>query len=227
MLTRGTMDLDDSQAKNRVNTRRRLFKSVVSFFAILLVWIIIAPVLASWLIVEKNLVHADAIVVLGGSTAYVERTHKAAYLYKNGVSPQIFLTNDGVQAGWSQKEQRLLTYVELAKRELIAQGVSEAAIEILTTRVPGTIDEAKLLSKISTDRRWESLMIVTSANHTRRALWTFERVFTGDGAKVNIGIAPALAGPQSPQAFDWWLSRNGWKDVAGEYVKSIYYYCNY
>ena len=204
-----------------------LFKLIAFFFAILLVWIFLAPVLASWLIVEKNLTHADAIVVLGGSTAYIERTHKAADLYKNGASPQIFLTNDGVQAGWSQKEQRLPTYVELAKRELIARGVPESAIEILTARVPGTIDEAKLLSKTATERRWKSLMIVTSANHTRRALWTFSRVFTSNGAKANIGIAPALAGPQSPQAFDWWLSRTGWKDVAGEYVKGVYYYFNY
>lgn len=171
--------------------------------------------------------HADAIVVLAGSAAYIERTHKAAFIYKQGAAQKILLTSDGEQAGWSQREQRTPPFVELAKRELMANGVPESVIKILAPKVSGTIKEAELLSEIAAANRWKSLLIVTSAYHTRRSLRTFERVFANDGIDTNIGIIPALIGQQSPQPFDWWLSRNGWKDVAGEYVKSVYYYFNY
>ena len=205
----------------------RLLKAVIPFVGILLVWTFVAPFLAERLIVARPMDHADAILVLAGSSAYLERTKKAAFLYKEGVAPSVLLTNDGKNAGWSQKEQRNPPYVELAKRRLVAQGVPEAAIEIFSPQVSGTIAEAKLLGKKAAERRWKSLLIVTSAHHTRRALRTFESVFAANGVETQIGIVPALNGEQAPPAYYWWLTATGWQDVAGEYVKSAYYYFVY
>ena len=205
----------------------RLLKSVIPFVAILLVWTLVAPFLAERLIVARPMDHADAILVLAGSSAYFERTKKAAFLYKEGVAPSVLLTNDGKNAGWSQKEQRNPPYVELAKRRLVAQGVPEAAIEIFSPQVSGTIAEAKLLGKKAAERRWKSLLIVTSAHHTRRALRTFESVFAANGVETQIGIVPALNGEKMPPASYWWLTATGWQDVAGEYAKSAYYYFAY
>ena len=81
----------------------RLLKSVIPFVAILLVWTLVAPFLAERLIVARPMDHADAILVLAGSSAYLERTKKAAFLYKEGVASGVLLTNDGKNAGWSQK----------------------------------------------------------------------------------------------------------------------------
>jgi len=82
-----------------VSNRRTIFKSTVSVLAILSVWAFLAPFLAENLIVEKPLEHADVIFVLAGSSAYIERTRKAALIYKRGVAQKVVLTNDGEAAG--------------------------------------------------------------------------------------------------------------------------------
>ena len=205
----------------------RLLKSMILFVAILLVWTFVAPFLAERLIIARPMDRADAILVLAGSGAYLERTKKAAFLYKDGVAPGILLTNDGGKAGWSQKEQRNPPYVELAKQRLVAQGVPENAIEILSPEISGTIAEAQLLGKKAAERRWKSLLIVTSVHHTRRALRTFENVFAANGVETQIGIVPALNREQTLPAYYWWLTATGWQDVVGEYVKSVYYYLAY
>ena len=204
-----------------MNIRITRLKLLINFLAILLAWTFLASFLAKALVVEKPLGHADVILVLAGSSAYVERTHKAALIYKQGVAQRIVLTDDGGQAGWSQKEERNPSYVELAKRELVARGVPDDAIKILEPKVSGTLDEAKLVYKFALDNDWKSLLIVTSPYHSRRALRTFEGIFATNGLEANVGIVIA---EQIRQDFFWWLASNGWRDVAGEYVKSLVYY---
>src|SRR6266513_333855 len=216
--------MTSSPARVNKAAKFRLLKSGIFFVAILLVWTLVAAFLAERLIIARPMDHADAILVLAGSGAYLKRTQKAAFLYKEGVASGVLLTNDGKNAGWSQKEQRNPPYVELAKRRLVAQGVPEGAIEIFSPEVSGTIAEAKLLGKEAAERRWKALLIVTSAHHTRRALRTFESVFAANGLETQIGIVPALNGEKTPPASYWWLTATGWQEVAGEYVKCAYYY---
>src|SRR5437762_2686897 len=66
----------------------------------------VAPVLA-WaaarlLIVKSELAAPDAIVVLSGSSTYIERSNWAARLYREGRAPVIILTNDGLIGGWDR-----------------------------------------------------------------------------------------------------------------------------
>ena len=211
----------------KVTRRRTVVKSTMIFLTILFVWVFLAPNLAERLIVEKSLNQAEVILVLSGSSTYLERTRMAALVYKTGVAPKVLLTNDGGQASWSQKEQRNVPYVELAKRELVAQGVPDNAIEILAPEMSGTIMEAELLGKHSAERRWKSLLIVTSAYHARRALRTFKNVFAKNGVETEIGIVSPITGQQTPAPLYWWLTWRGWRDVAGEYVKSGFYYVYY
>lgn len=192
------------------------------FFAI---WILLAPSFAAYLIVEKPLTQADAIIVLSGSAAYKERTQRAAELYKKGVFPRIFISNDGERAGWSRSERRNLPFVELELRELIAGGVPPDAITVLPGEVTGTEWEATALAAEIDARPIKSLVIVTSAYHTRRALWTFEKILAGKG--VEVGVEHAPLGVDSPRPDWWWLSIRGWKTVGGEYVKSAAYWAYY
>ena len=193
--------------------------------ALIVGWIAVAPFLATWLIVDEPLEHADAIIVLSGSAVYKERTRKAAELYKQGVASRIILTDDGEQAGWSRKEQTNPPFVELEKRELVANGVLPAAITVLPGQVSGTDQEAKALANEISAKPVKSILIVTSAYHTRRALRTFEKILSGKG--VEIGIASAPPGEQTPGPNFWWLRPRGWQTVAGEYVKSAVYWVFY
>lgn len=202
----------------------RKFKIIAAVLILFFGWIVFAPFLAGYLIIEKPLKKADAILVLSGSSVFKERTHKAAQIYKSGVAKKILLSDDGVKAGWSQTEQRNPPFVYLAKRELIAQGVAENDIEILPGEVTGTIWEARNLEKKLAKENWKSVLLVTSPYHTKRALWIFEQVC---GKNADIGIVSGFVGEQTLPPWIWWLSIRGWKDVAGEYVKIFVYWVYY
>ncbi|MCC6824636.1 MAG: YdcF family protein [Acidobacteria bacterium] len=199
--------------------------AVIILAAVIGVWIIAAPFLAKFLIVEKPLDHADAIIVLSGSAVYKERTRKAAELFRNGLAPMIFITNDGTKSGWMSGEQRNIPFLELEQRELIADGVAPDAIFILPQLVAGTDEEAKAAVDAAEAYGIHSLMIVTSAYHSRRALWTFEREFAGKDAM--IGIEHPAAGINTPRPAYWYLRPRGWQMVAGEYVKFAVYWIFY
>jgi len=214
----------------KAKSERKLSRSfkVVSFILLLfLVWLFLAPFLAERLIIEKPLETADAILVLAGSHTYIERTQKAAELFKRGVSRKIYLTDDGEQAGWSRIEQRNPAFVELARNSLISQGVPTENIEILEPQVTGTIYEARILSEKVKSDNLKSLLMVTSAYHTRRAFSTFQRIFTENNQSTELGIVSPPTGEQTPPPYRWWLAKFGWQIVAGEYVKSIGYWVYY
>lgn len=215
--------------KTAVNERKLSgrFKFFSFFLLLFLFWIFAAPHLAKYLIVENPLEKADAILVLGGSRTYVERTRKAAELYKKGVAPKIYLTDDGEFAGWSRTEKRNPAFVELARNSLISNGVPAESIEILEPQVSGTIYEARISSEKAKTANLNSVLIVTSAYHTRRALWTFQRVFAGNNQSTELGITSPPTGEQTPLPQFWWIYRSGWNYVAGEYVKSLFYWVYY
>lgn len=204
---------------------KRRLKFGITFVVIGVGWVLLAPSLANYLIVEKPLEHADAIIVLSGSSVYKERTRKAAQLYKQGVASQIIITDDGEHAGWLSNEQTNPAFVELEQRELIANGVMPDAITVLPGLVSGTDQEAKAFENEITARPVNSVLIVTSAYHTRRAIRIFEKILAGKN--VEIGIVHAPPGEQTPNPNYWWIKPRGWQMVAGEYVKSAVYWAYY
>jgi len=208
-----------------VKNGSRAFKFTIALLLLSAAWILFAPFLAEWLIVEKTLEKADVILVLGGSSVYIERTQKAAEAFKQNVAPKILLTDDGEKTGWSRTERRNIPYVELAQRNLIALGIPTENIEIIKPIGSGTIYEAQTFKEKAERENWKQILLVTSAYHTRRTLWTFERVFENEA--VNFGIVSPPPGEQTPPLAYWWLAPHGWSFVAGEYVKSFYYWVYY
>jgi uncharacterized SAM-binding protein YcdF (DUF218 family) len=206
---------------------KRALKPLIAFLAFLIVWALVAPFLAENLIVEKPLEQADAILVLGGSRTYRERTQKAAELFKRGVAPKIYLTDDGESAGWSRTEKRNPPFVELARDALVANGVAPENIEILGPPATGTIYEARILAEKVKAANLRSVLIVTSAYHTRRALSTCQRILAENNQSPELGITSPPPGEQTPPPARWWLSPFGWQIVAGEYVKSVVYWVYY
>jgi len=185
----------------------------------------LAWVAAKALIVNLPLERADAVVVLSGSSAYLERTQLAAKLYADGRSSRIILTNDNLQGGWSETQQRNPFFVERERDNLIASGVNSEKIQIVPATVTGTYDECLKIRRYAETQGYKSLLFVTSAYHSRRALWTLRWVFRGSG--IEIGLDIVMPGRQMPPATTWWLSRRGWRVVALEYPKLIYYWLHY
>lgn len=192
---------------------------------LLLAWSILAWVAAKALVVRSELPHADALVVLAGSSTYVERTHRAAQLFAEGVAAKIVLTNDNLPSGWSAVHQRNPLFVERAADELRRQGVPAEKIEIVPGAVSSTYDEIKRVREYSVAHGLRSILVVTSAYHSRRAWWTLRHVFRG--SDVAIGLDAAVPGQQSPWPATWWWHRAGWQMVPVEYGKMVYYWLRY
>ena len=205
----------------RSSWRRRLCIAVL----ILAAWSLLAWGAAEALIVRAELEHADALVVLSGSSAYVERTQAAAQLWREGRAPVMLLTNDPMLSGWIEAEHRNPSFVVLATEELRSAGVAADRIEVLPQSVSSTYEEAVALRDYARARGLRSILVVTSSYHSRRALWTLRRVFQGSG--IEVGLYAVAPGEQMPAPATWWWHPFGWQVVALEYVKLIYYLLSY
>lgn len=188
-------------------------------------WELLAWGAALALLATAEMPKADALVVLSGSTSYVERALWAAQLFREGRAPRVLLTNDAARSGWSTAEQRNPYFVERAAEELRRAGVPAERIEVLPGTVGGTHEESVRLREYAAAKGLRSLLVVTSGYHSRRALWTLRRVFGAGGVEVGLSAAPP--GAATPRPATWWMSAGGWRVVAGEYLKFIYYWQHY
>jgi uncharacterized SAM-binding protein YcdF (DUF218 family) len=191
----------------------------IAFFFI--IWVFVAWGAARLLLVNTPLHQADAIVVMSGSAVYKERTRRAAEYYQQGLAPRIILTNDNVRGEWSTAEQRNPFFYERARNNLLHLHVPAEHVEVIPQPVTSTYDEAQALRAYAVAHGLRSLLVVTSAYHSRRALWTLNRVFAGTG--IEISLQSVEAGEQTPRPLTWWLHFSGWRMVVGEYVKNVYY----
>jgi uncharacterized SAM-binding protein YcdF (DUF218 family) len=172
--------------------------------------------------VSAPLQQADAIAVLSGAAAYKERTRHAAELFKAGRARRIVLTNDNYKGGYSQAEERNPFYYELETAELVRLGVPKDRIDVVLEPVDGTFAETKVLLRHAESNGLKSILVVTSAYHSRRTWWTFRKVFKG--SSLVVGIEPVPPGRQTPPPSTWWMYVRGWKVVPPEYPKIAYYW---
>jgi uncharacterized SAM-binding protein YcdF (DUF218 family) len=181
----------------RIRTPRR------AVIACLVLAIVVAGILAfrglgRWLVREDPLAHADAIVVLSGSVPY--RAEGASDVYRQGYAPEIWITRPASSA-------RALTAMgihfigdeEYNREVLVHDGVPPAAIRILPNEIVDTQQEVEEISGEMRDERKSTVIVVTSAEHTRRvrALW---RRLAGPNQKAIVRAA-------SEDPFDrdhWW-----------------------
>ena len=191
----------------------------------IVMWPVGAWAAARLLIVRAPVDRVDAIVVLSGSATFRERVQHAATLYKLGRAGRIILTNDNLKSGWSSAAQKNPYYHELAKEELRRAGVPDKDVEIIMVPIVGTHDEALKLREYCDKHDVSSILVVTSAYHSRRALWTFRQVFRDSDKQV--GMDPVATGIQTPTPATWWLHRFGWSMVPNEYVKMVGYWWRY
>ena len=200
---------------------RRLKHRLVLVALVFGIWVLVAWLAASFLNVSTPLTKADAIVVMSGSAVYKERTERAAEYYRQGLANRVVLTNDNLRGEWSSGEQRNPFFWERARNNLLNWYVPAESIDVIAQPVSSTYEEAEALRDYAVAHKLRSLLVVTSAYHSRRALWTLERVFAGTG--IQISLQSIESGEQTPSPLTWWLHLRGWRMVVGEYVKNVYY----
>ena len=157
---------------------------------------------------------ADVIVVLSGGKD--TRIPHALKLFEEGYAPEIMLTDE---------KKRNIRFSHLFPTNGM---IAQAMIEELQMSVPvstiqsqkggatSTFDEAYDLLKLSENKRYRHLILVTDAFHTRRAYHAFQTVFEDTEIKIEMSAA-------SNEIFNvnnWWTSDQG---ISAYVLESIKY----
>lgn len=149
---------------------------------------------------------ADAIVaVSGGDTT--ARTAGAIVMYQNGWAK--YLVFSGAAADKTGPSN-----AEAMKRQAIAAGVPESVIyieELSETTKQNAIQTSTLLKNHDID----SIILVTSAYHSRRVFLEFEKY----APSITVRSHPVSTDRQWTGA--WWLTPSGWALTAQELIKIV------
>jgi len=162
----------------------RLRKFAVVAAALSLLILIALPRLGSWLVVEDPLDHADAVIVLGGTT--YERPLEAVDLYQAGYARRVVLIREMQDWGELTLVERGITYlrpIDLQIDTMRRLGVPPEAIDVLEP-ADSTADEATHVRNYVVSHKFSRLIVVTSRQHTRRARLVIRRRLAGTGVTL-------------------------------------------
>jgi uncharacterized SAM-binding protein YcdF (DUF218 family) len=145
------------------------------------VWWAAAP-----LKVTAPLEPADAIVVFAGGVGESgkagggaeERLQRAADLYKAGEARNLVLSSGYIYSFPEAEVMRALA---------VDQGIPPSAI-VLEKRATNTYQNVAFVNEILRDRRWTSVLLVSSPYHMRRALLVWHKMAPG----IRVVPAPPL-----------------------------------
>jgi len=155
---------------------------------------------AEWLVRPRPIVRCDLMVVLGGGAR--ERVSTALDLMSDGACGVVMFTGNPPDAILSDLPPGLAAAKGL--RRFAAPSASRTTLEDAVTAVRGAREGG-----------FDSLLVVTSPFHTRRADWIFSRVLSGTG--IRFGIYPSESFYMDYTR--WWKSWDGLDVVSGEYLK--------
>jgi uncharacterized SAM-binding protein YcdF (DUF218 family) len=159
-------------------------------------------------VVEDTLDRSDAIFVLSDDNFYADRATRASQVYRQGLAPIV------VASG-----RRLRPYAgvaELIEHDLIERGVPKDKILRVAHDADNTREEAITLAQVAQQKKWRSIIVVTSNFHTRRARYIFSHVFPKD---TKVRITGARDGDFDPDR--WWEKRISVKELSREIAGMI------
>jgi uncharacterized SAM-binding protein YcdF (DUF218 family) len=184
------------RALNHFRSSRRAMTALIVSGCLLAAYFL-TPVLfneaAEGLIREDSLVKADVIVALAGDNRS-NREKRAAELYHQGWAGNVVVS--GMSFAWGFHTG------EAARRYVMSLGVPGEKISMICETL-NTRAEAKALDDLMREHGWNSAIIVTSAFHSRRAVYTIER--TARGRSFYSSPVPTGSPEWTPRA--WWSRR--------------------
>ncbi len=201
---------------------KRYIIAIIFFIAVCVSALYLENILKSignFLILEDRLKKTDIIIVLAGSIP--DRTMEAADIYNGGYSKKILLTKEILPKSFEILLEKGVTIPEgydINKIVLTSLGVSDDDIESLDKRVQSTYEEASVVKDFLMENGYDSLILVTSKTHSRRAYLTF-RLFLGN--EIEIINKPTKYDDFNPDT--WWTRRKDAKEVFFAYIKMLFY----
>ena len=187
----------------------------------------------SWLVKSDDIRHADAMIMLMGGIS--DRVLQVADLYQQDVAGEVWIVEEGSGA-MSLLEERgvhIISTTEQVYGALKDLGIAEDRIVILPGGATSTqmeaeitrdylatragIDQAGIDQALSGLPGIDTLLVVSSASHTRRAHQIFSAAVKTLDRPVVIFCSPSPYTNFNAQ--EWWKDRDDIQDVFFEYVK--------
>jgi uncharacterized SAM-binding protein YcdF (DUF218 family) len=156
-------------------------------------------------IVEDPLDRADALLVLSDDNFYADRATRAAELFREEKAPVIVASGRRLRPNAG--------IAELMDHDLVERGVPREKILRVSHDADSTLEEAEALARVAAEKKWHSVIVVTSNYHTRRARYIFRRVFPQG---IEIHVVSARDGNFDSAA--WWMKRKSTKKLIGEFA---------
>jgi uncharacterized SAM-binding protein YcdF (DUF218 family) len=147
----------------------------------------------SWMI-DEPAAHADALLLLGDDNFYADRATRAAEMVRHGVAPVVVASGRRLRPSAG--------IAELLEHDLIERGVPKDKIFRFPHDAESTLEEARDLARLCTERHFRSVIVVTSNYHSRRARYIFDKVFP---PVIGVSVAGAHDGDFDPD--HWWEKR--------------------
>ena len=207
--------------------KRKKTRIILIILAVILIQIIayrqsILTAVGEYLIVQEPPQKADVIAILGSWSDMIVRLRGGVDLYKQGMAKKVFIPRmkrfEGLEE-ITKQGIRVPEYRDLAVTVLKGLGVPSAAIETSTQEVANTREEAEAILKLTETKEYQSILLVTSKYHSRRAYLMCRDALEG---KATIISVPTPHDSYSPEK--WWTRETDGKRVVLEYQKLFVYY---
>ena len=172
----------------------------------------------SWLVKADNPPYADVMVMLTGSIS--DRALQTADLYNEGVAGKVLIVEESMGSYKALEERgvQIISNTTQTRDALITLGIPADSIVILPGDATSTRMEAEIIRDyLRTQTGMDTLLIVTSAEHTRRAFKLFKAAFTPLDEPPVLYCSPSIY--TDFHAAKWWRSKEDIQEVLEEYLK--------
>jgi uncharacterized SAM-binding protein YcdF (DUF218 family) len=171
-----------------------------------------------WLVKEDEPVKTDAVVVLMGSIA--DRILQTVDLYKKGIASKVIIVESEMGAFRELKARGadIVSNTEQISNAATDLGIPGDRIIILPGAAQSTQQEAMIIRDYLANKPdIDTLIVVSSAPHTRRASMIFERAFKKLEVPVYVIYSPSSY--TNFNAEKWWQCKDDIETVLLEYLK--------
>ncbi|MBI3318377.1 MAG: YdcF family protein [Candidatus Omnitrophica bacterium] len=174
-----------------------------------LVWWMAGP-----LTLRHPLQPAEAIVVFAGgvgesgraSESYRGQVRQASLLYQSRIAPEILYLSGDTRTFEETQMMRVLTQ---------SLGVPPEAV-LTESGVSDTLEYCRRVRKNALDRGWDSVVLITSPYHARRAALTLSKMAPG----LRLTLQPSRTGYYRPR---WGISFRELRGIFHELAAFLYY----
>ena len=206
--------------------RKKIKFFLFLFLALVLARFLVVPYMGSWLVKDDATQPADAMVILMGSVS--DRVQEAFDVYEDGYTQLVILPEPrrGDNALQQEKGIRIPINIDIAHNVLLELGVRNEHIIVLPFGTSSTKDEAVAVrTYLENHSDIRSVILVTSASHSRRASMIFRREFRKLDHDVEIISRPSRY--SFFQARRWYRDRQSTKAVLHEYISTAAWFLGF